>query len=285
MQITGLGHAGLKLETATATVLCDPWFSPEGAFQASWFQFPDNGHLLTPAIFRPTSIVISHEHLDHVDPWFLTQVPGDVPVVIPRYPSPALRRKVGVAGSRPIVEVAPWEEMELPGGVRVFFVPEESPMNHDSAMVLVGDGQVLLNLNDARLSAAQFRNIRAKVDRPIDVLALQGAGASWYPICYEYPEEQRKEISHKKRMAKLSYMARAIKVVEPTTVFPFAGPPCFLDPELAAFNAEIDDGIFPDQQQVADWLARKGYGNAVVLLPGDAWDISGRAKSADPAWY
>jgi UDP-MurNAc hydroxylase len=47
MRVTALGHAGLKVETGRATVLIDPWFSPEGAFQASWFQFPDNSHLIT----------------------------------------------------------------------------------------------------------------------------------------------------------------------------------------------------------------------------------------------
>ena len=46
MNITYLGHAGLKIETRRATVVIDPWLSPEGAFQASWFQYPDNHHLV-----------------------------------------------------------------------------------------------------------------------------------------------------------------------------------------------------------------------------------------------
>jgi UDP-MurNAc hydroxylase len=284
MRITYLGHAGLKLETVASTVLCDPWFSPEGAYQASWFQFPDNSHIITFNIFRPKTIVISHEHLDHVDPWFLAQVPDDVPIIVPRYPSPALRRKIEAAGPREIIELDPWETRGLADGLSVFFVSEESPMNHDSAMVFIGDGQVLLNLNDARLSSAQFRSIRAKVGRPIDVFALQGSGASWFPMCYQYPEGRRKEISHRKRMAKLAYTARAIKTVKPTAVIPFAGPPCFLDPELAVFNEEMEDGIFPDQQQVADWLTRQGLKNAVVLLPGDVWDVTECAKVADSYW-
>ena len=105
MNITYLGHAGLKVETARATVLVDPWFSPEGAFQASWFQYPDNSHLVTPSLFEPTAIVLSHEHLDHTDSWFLSQVPAHVPVIIPRYPSPVLKRKIlsnsSVRGGKP----------------------------------------------------------------------------------------------------------------------------------------------------------------------------------------
>ncbi len=104
MRVTALGHAGLKVETARATLLIDPWFSPEGAFQGSWFQYPDNSHLLSASsLLNPTAIVISHEHLDHVDPWFLARIPRSVPVITPRYPSPVLRHKIGSAGERTVV--------------------------------------------------------------------------------------------------------------------------------------------------------------------------------------
>jgi UDP-MurNAc hydroxylase len=94
MRVTALGHAGLKVETKGATLLIDPWFSPEGGFQGSWFQYPDNSHLIDRALLGSAAIVISHEHLDHVDPWFLSQVPAEVPVVVPRHPSPVLRGKI-----------------------------------------------------------------------------------------------------------------------------------------------------------------------------------------------
>lgn len=284
MNITSLGHAGLKIETANAMVLIDPWLSPEGAFLASWFQYPDNHHLMQPSLLEPTAIVISHEHLDHFDPWFLAQVPAHIPIVIPSYPSPILRQKIAATGSRKIVEVSPWKPIELASGTWVFFVPEESPMNHDSAIVITADAQTLLNMNDARLSPAQLRSIRAKVGGTIDLLTLQGAGASWYPICYDYPLEQRQALSQRKRTAKFNYVTRIINVLEPTTVIPFAGPPCFLDSELAPLNAEMEAGIFPDLQQVTDWLMGQGFKNTVLLLPGDSWDITTESKQADPTW-
>jgi UDP-MurNAc hydroxylase len=284
MKVTALGHAGLKVETARATVLIDPWFSPEGSFQASWFQFPDNSHLMSPSLFEPTAIVISHEHLDHIDPWFLSRVPSSVPVVITRYPSPVLRQKIESAGPRTIIEVPPWERVDLAENVSVFFVSEESPMNHDSAVVIQGDGKTLLDLNDARLFPVQFRGIRQEVGGDVDVFAFQGAGASWYPMCYPYPFDRREQLSHQKRLAKFAYAASTIRVVEPVTALPFAGPPCFLDPELFQHNHEMDTGIFPDQEQVADWLAGQGIENTVVLLPGDAWDVAARMKDSDPVW-
>lgn len=284
MRVTALGHAGLKVETTHATLLIDPWFSPEGAFQASWFQFPNNSHLITPPLLEPTAIVISHEHLDHIDPWFLARVPSSVPVVIPHYPSPVLRGKVESAGPREIIEVPPWEHVDLANGTSVFFVSEESPMNHDSAIVIQGDGHTLLDLNDARLFPVQFRGIRREVGGAVDVFAFQGAGASWYPMCYPYPEERRQELSRQKRLAKFSYAASAMRVVEAAAALPFAGPPCFLDPKLFQHNEEMENGIFPDQQMVSDWLVGQGIENTVVLLPGDSWDLSARAKDPDPTW-
>lgn len=284
MKIRYLGHAGLEVETAGATVLCDPWLSPEGTFQASWFQFPENSHLLTPALRRPTAVVVSHEHLDHVDPWFLAQVPSSIPIIIHRFPSPVLRRKLCAAGDHPIIELPAWEPFEIADGTSVFFVPEESPMNHDVAIVLRGDGQTLLDMNDARLAPMQMREIRTKAGGTVDVLTLQGAGASWYPMCYEYPVERRAVLSRQKRLAKFAYMVRAIRAVKPATIIPFAGPPCFLDPELMRHNAEMTGGIFPDQQQAVDWLAGRGVPNAVVLLPGDGWDADARVKECDPTW-
>jgi UDP-MurNAc hydroxylase len=282
MRVTALGHAGLQVRTAETRVLCDPWFSPEGAFQGSWHQFPANDHLLgSEELFIPTAIAISHEHLDHVDPWFLARVPSTVPVIVPHYPSPALRSKIEGGGPREIIELEQWESFQISEGTKIFFV-SEPPMNHDSAMVIQGDGQALLNLNDARLFPVQFREIRQKVGGTIDIFSFQGAGASWYPMCYRYPPEHAEKLSAQKRLTKFAYCHRAMRVIEPVIGLPFAGPPAFLDPALLRHNAEMERGIFPDQEQITDWLAARRIDNTVVLLPGDEWDADERAKTAHP---
>ncbi len=68
MRTWSLGHAGLGFSTDSTRIVCDPWFSPEGAFQASWFQYPSNEAPLESALDNPAAILISHEHMDHVDP-------------------------------------------------------------------------------------------------------------------------------------------------------------------------------------------------------------------------
>ncbi len=282
--VTSLGHAGLKAESTYATVLFDPWVSPYGAYQASWFQYPENSHLLaSSSLFKPTAVVISHEHPDHWDEWFLRRLAPDVPVIIPRYPSPQMRTKILRSGQRRIVEVPEWERVCVAPGADVFFVSEVSPMNHDSGVVLVADGHTLLNLNDARLTPHQLRRI-ASVCGHVDVLALQGSGASWHPMCYEFPLEKRREISCRKRTAKLRFAEKVIQLVDPTVVLPFAGPPCFLDPELFVHNSEMDSGVFPDQEQVKEWLCGRGETRGRVLLPGDAWDVAAKTAHRDALW-
>ena len=284
MKVTALGHAGLKLRTSNATLLMDPWFSPEGTFQASWFQYPDNSHLLeSPDLLSPTAIAISHEHLDHVDPWFLAKVPSSVPVIIPHYPSPVLKHKILKGGPRQIIELAQWQEHEIAPGLTIYFV-SEPPQNHDSAMILHADGQTFLNMNDALLFPLQFREIQRKAGGTIDMFVYQGAGASWFPMCYQYPPERRRELSRQKRLSKFAYCRRSMKVLNPVMGFPLAGPPAFLAPDLFELNAEMDEGIFPDQQQVADWMVEKGAPNNLVLLPGDTWDLDKRIKIADAHW-
>lgn len=284
MLITALGHAGLKIQAADSVILIDPWFAPEGAFQASWFPFPDNiGLLADTTTTRPNAVIISHEHLDHLDTWFLARLPADVPVYVPRYPSRVLRRKLATTGERPIIEVVEWQEVEIAPGVFLFFV-SEPPMNHDSAVIVQSGGHTLLNLNDARLFPIQLREICLKVGGTVDVLSFQGAGASWFPICYEYSSERRRELSTQKRNAKLNYCNRIMKAVRPTVGIPFAGPPAFLDPALVQHNAEMIEGIFPDQQQVVDWLTTRGVINTALLLPGDTWDIQAGKCAANPEW-
>lgn len=284
MKVRALGHAGLEIEHEASRILIDPWFSPDGAFQSSWFPFPDNSHLLNPALFSPDAIVISHEHQDHLDPWFLARVPKNVPVIVPRYPSRVVRRKLEAAGRDVIIELEPWVARTLACGAEIFFVSEQSPMNHDSAIVIRWDDTTLVNLNDARLGPDQLRSIRDVLGGRIDVLTFQGAGASWYPIVYAYSEVRRRYLSRRKRLARLQYAGRTIQIIEPSVAVPFAGPPCFLDRDLASFNDEMAEGIFPDQTQVRSHLTSRGFSNIEVLLPGDELDAHTREKVADPMW-
>ena len=87
MRVTVLGHAGLLIETAGGSIVCDPWFEP--AFLGSWFVFPRNDQLgadLMARIENPDYLYISHLHHDHFDPQFLSErVSKDATVLLPAF--------------------------------------------------------------------------------------------------------------------------------------------------------------------------------------------------------
>jgi len=65
---------------------------------------------------------------------------------------------------------------------------------------------------------------------------------------------------------------------------PFAGPPCFLDPELRHFNTSLrPPGIFPDSEQAVEWLREHLPGQAwACFRPGDRIDLATGAVTPDP---
>ena len=70
MRITGLGHAGMFIETAGGSILCDP-VGRSPTFFGSWFPFPDNRGLDWERFGKADFLYISHRHRDHFDPWLL----------------------------------------------------------------------------------------------------------------------------------------------------------------------------------------------------------------------
>ncbi len=273
MRVTFLGQAGLYIETRAGSILCDPWFNP--AYFGSWFPFPANDGIDPALIGSPTYLYISHLHHDHFDPaWLSRNVSKDATVLLPDYLINDLRHELHALGFRRFVETADAEPIELEGGLRVMInaltAPTDGPIG-DSALT-VDDGQTrLLNMNDSRPPDPD----KLLSTGPIDLLFLQFSGAIWYPMVYEFPERAKITLAHKKRVVQLARAQRYIEIVNPAFVVPSAGPPCFLDDDLFAFNDLQRDpaNIFPDQEVFLDFLATAGVGGGRLMLPGSAGEL------------
>jgi len=285
--MTSLGHAGWRIDTEDVRLLMDPWLSRRGAFQAAWHQFPDSSHLDAPRLLDCDWVTVSHEHLDHMDLGVLTRLPERTRVLIPAYPSPVFRDRLAAAGVARVIELPAWQRFELSTrGDWLVFIPEQSPMCHDAGVLVRAGGASVLHCNDARLTVAQARRAAALAGGRLDVLGVQMSGASWHPICYEYPEEVRRRLSAEKREGKFKAVTRFLRGVEPAVAVPYAGPPCFLDPVLAHHNRSIPaPGIFPDQAQAAAWLREHLPKQAVSpWLPGDTFEPPSGRHTPHPRW-
>ena len=74
MVIKFYGHACIYIKSGDLSLVTDPWFSKDGAFLSTWFQFPDNTDLDLQEIRNVDYVILSHEHLDHFDPKFLKTI-------------------------------------------------------------------------------------------------------------------------------------------------------------------------------------------------------------------
>ncbi|MCH7977321.1 MAG: MBL fold metallo-hydrolase, partial [Bacteroidetes bacterium] len=199
MQITYLGHAGFLVETREVVLVMDPWLSPGGAFDASWFQYPCNHHLAglvqekLADSSRKRFLYISHEHKDHFDIAFLRTLTSDAfTFLVPHFRRPVLRERLAEIPSEAFVLCEHGERLELPGGYARLFL-DDSELNRDSAIfVRLGD-QTFLNINDCKLHD-QLRDIAEEEGLP-DAFAAQFSGATWHPTCYDYPPEEYARIS------------------------------------------------------------------------------------------
>jgi L-ascorbate metabolism protein UlaG (beta-lactamase superfamily)/nitrite reductase/ring-hydroxylating ferredoxin subunit len=287
VRITYLGHAGLRVDGVDLRLLMDPWLSERGAFQAAWYQFPSNAHLDRAALLDCDYVTVSHEHLDHMDLSVLANLAPTTTVLIPEYPSPNFRSRLEAAGVANVIEVPAWRKFRLnDDGDWLTFITERSPMCHDAAVLVSAGGASLLHCNDARLTLGQARRAALECGGRLNVLAAQMASATWHPICYEYPSEQVAAIGAAKRASKFRAVGRLVRLIMPDLMIPFAGPMCFLDPEIRHHNRWLKPpGPFPDQKQAADFLTQRLPGQRVGLwLPGDEYvPLSGR-HTADAFW-
>src|SRR3954462_10132495 len=115
MRATSIGHAGILIDTADGSILCDPWFLP--AFFGSWFGFPRNDQLsadLAERIEHPTYLYVSHLHADHLDePWLTEHVSRDTTVLLPGYPTREQERKLRELGFTRFVPTPDGQPVQL----------------------------------------------------------------------------------------------------------------------------------------------------------------------------
>ena len=248
--MSSTGHTGLRIQAPDLRLLCDPWVSPDGAFLGSWFPFPDNSHLRSvPGLLEAEWVAVSSAQADHMDVEFLSGLDEDVRVVIPAYPSSVLHDQLSAAGVKNIVEVEAWQRLSLNDrGDWLTAVPEQSPMSHRAAFLVVADGVSVLHCNDAQLSLSQLRRAMVEVGGPLDLLALDASEARFRTV------------------------KRLVRTVKPRLVLPYGGPACFLDPALMQHNAIAAPGELPAE--------------TLMLFPGDSVRITptGYEFVRDPHW-
>ncbi|MGH2507350.1 MAG: MBL fold metallo-hydrolase, partial [Ktedonobacteraceae bacterium] len=253
MEITFLGQAGIYIETRHGSILCDPWFNP--AYFASWFPFPSNEQVDRSTLANPTYLYVSHLHHDHFDPQFLRDyVSKETTILLPDYPIDLLERALRELGFTKFLHTKNGQAVEIDGlrlMIMAMIAPIDGPLGDSGIMVDDGETRIF-NQNDSRPMDLDVLTSHG----PYDAHFVQFSGAIWYPMVYQYPEKMLQTLGRKKRENEMSRALRYIQEINARFVVPSAGPPCFLDDHLFAFNDFERDptNTFPDQQCFIEYM-------------------------------
>src|SRR5689334_6187807 len=218
VQVTSIGHAGFRIDTAAGSILCDPWVNP--AYFASWFPFPDNSQLDWEHLGDCDYLYVSHLHRDHFDAEHLKRfVSKRATVLLPEYPTSELRDQLEELGFTRFLETKTNEVVELDGGLKVMVQALTSPTDGpigDSSLWVEYDGVRMLNQNDARptdlTTFAELGHVHAHL--------LQFSGAIWYPMVYELPQAAKTAFGKQKRERQFDRTFRYIDDLKASWVFP-----------------------------------------------------------------
>jgi len=278
MRVTSIGHAGLHIETAHGSILCDPWFTP--SFFASWYPFPANDGLDMERLGKSEYLYVSHLHLDHYDPEWLQQwMDKDTTVLLPDYGVPDLRLALEGLGFHRFIATTSAEPFEHDGLTLMIVsmtAPNDGPLG-DSCLSVDDGTAAFLNQNDCRPTDLEPIVQFGKYDGH----SLQYSGAIWFPMVYDLPDHIKAGLGERKRVNGLDRARRFAEAIDARWVLPNSGPPAFLDEDLFEINDFGQKGnVFPDQTVFIEYVRSMGIENALLISTGSTIELD--RKQSEP---
>ena len=259
-----LGHAGWLIKNNKFKIVCDPWFSPQGAFLSSWFPFPRNDHMLIGDLFDDLDFIyISHAHEDHFDKWTLQHAKRTTPVIIPRFDDRTLYNNLKKLDFEDVRELSRNEHI-ISNNIRMKIIEDEDFFDNDSCLLLDDGESKVLNLNDCHIAFEEIKNLVGEVD----LLLLQSSSANWWPCAYDYDSASMKDNCRIKKNNILKRTLQYSRALNAKNVIPNAGPPIFLDPQADLWNYNRENSNpFIRMDASVDFLNSENISSSLVI-PG-----------------
>lgn len=268
MYVDWVNHASFVLRCGATSIICDPWL--EGSiFKGGW-------SLISPTAFDyadfagVSHIWISHQHPDHFSPTNLRKIDSETKKrIVVLYQETDDKLVVSWLRSRGFANVR-----ELPlrrwipvaDGIEILC----GTIADDSWLAIRTPDRTFLNVNDCVLKTRDRIEPIASAVGKVDVFFTQFSYAQWTGN----PEERgRRRVEALEKIERIRLQAQ---ILQPETIVPCASYFYFCHEE----NFFLNDGV----NQVADvarFIERDLGKRAVVLYPGDRWDLSANP----PDWH
>ncbi len=265
MDITYIGHAAIMMHSGGKTLLMDPWLH-DPTYHGTWWHYPPL-ETRVEDLPKVDYLYISHEHPDHFDPPTLERLDKDVEVVIARFEKRRFRQRLDEIGFRNITELPYNEDYRPDGGNLVLRLIAPDRAWDDSAIVVRDDENCILNVNDCHLSEATLAEIGRNYS--IDLAFLTFTGASQYPNCFDFSDDERRKRSIDSKKSHVQEFVNWAKLLRTKRAVPAAGNFALLG---------------PDQYFMNDSSYANSPGDAIEALAAGAPDIEGLQMNPGDRW-
>lgn len=172
------------LETTDQRVLVDPVFDDH--YASDTMAFSPARDFVLPHMPRPTAIIVTHGHLDHFHPPTLTQLPHDVPLILP--PDTWLTEQCRALGFTHIVPLADWGTFTQ-GDLSITVTPSDFEWD-EFGILFASGGATYWHMSDSVVKREVGERLRREHGRlsavsaryqPVQVLPgyMRGLGSSF----------------------------------------------------------------------------------------------------------
>lgn len=262
MKIEFVTHSSVVYRRGPIQMICDPWLQGTA--------FDDGWALLSPPVFKPddfadiTHIWFSHEHPDHFSPRSLSAIPEahrrNITVMYHASDDGKIREFCAGLGFRDFLELSGDRTYKLDDGFEILC---DRWLGSDDSWLLIRTPEgSILNVNDCQINRQQdAANLRARLG-PVDVLLTQFSISSW--------DGNPEDLARRKAGAQtmLDRIVMQTRAFEARHVIPFASFIWCCHEENAYMNQAM-----ASVRAAAERVERDAAAQAVVLYPGDTWDV------------
>jgi UDP-MurNAc hydroxylase len=229
VRFTTLSHAGLLVEHAGKTVLCDPWLIGSCHWR-SWWNYPEPSRELIDSL-RPDYIYLTHIHWDHFHGASLKLFSRDTCILVPKFPSRHMTIDLNHLGFHNIRQIPHAGRVDLAPGFSLHSY--QFGIDHDSAVVLTDGTITLLNANDCKIFGLPLRQLRKRFPT-FDFVLRSHSNARVLPYCLEDYEKYLPNF--RTNQDYIEEFTNFCLSLNARYAIPFASNHCFLHRDTERFN-------------------------------------------------
>ncbi|MCZ8530489.1 MBL fold metallo-hydrolase [Alteromonas sp. PRIM-21] len=273
------------------TVLTDPWYE-DGIYHGLLFNYPPIHSKQRERYLnlKPDYLYISHIHGDHFNPFTLSHFDKGIPILIGKFPTPALRLALQQLGFTNIKECSfdePWKLGENSVTIIKEFsgssddIVNETNIPVDSSIYLEDkNGYSVFFAVDNPMQIRHAEQIKTTFGK-LDAAILAYSGASIYPFVFShYSDDEKKARVEQLKSSRLKKFCQLAEIIDADFSIPAAGS--FVIGGTGYKYAQYQHQACPSEIK-STWHQHKLEESKLAMLStGDVLDLSSRSTSLSP---